>query len=185
MQDFISIDFETRSTVDLKKAGVYVYADHPDTDVWCMAYAIGDEEPQIWVPGDPVPDKIWEACDRFLDFRAWNANFERIIWEEQLAFFHHFPKLPPEYWVDTAAEAAAMALPRALGQAARVLGLKEQKDVAGHRLMMQMARPRTKDPLTWWDDSERFRRLIQYCKKDVEAAGPGRRGDRASERPDP
>jgi hypothetical protein len=51
----LSIDFETRSTVNLPKAGVYVYAADPTTDIWCMAWAFDDEEPEIWTPGSPLP----------------------------------------------------------------------------------------------------------------------------------
>ena len=42
----LRIDFETRSTVDLKKTGVYPYAEHESTDIWCMAWAFDDEEPE-------------------------------------------------------------------------------------------------------------------------------------------
>ena len=35
-------DYETRSTLDLKKVGVWKYATHPTTDVWCCAYAVND-----------------------------------------------------------------------------------------------------------------------------------------------
>jgi len=34
----VSIDFETRSAVDLRKTGVYKYASDQSTDIWCMAY---------------------------------------------------------------------------------------------------------------------------------------------------
>jgi hypothetical protein len=30
----LHIDFETRSVVDLRKAGVYVYDEHESTNVW-------------------------------------------------------------------------------------------------------------------------------------------------------
>ena len=76
----ISIDFETRSTVDLRKTGVYPYAAHPDTEVLCMAWAVGDMEPMLWLPGDPVPEDFLYADT----FRAWNAQFERIIMREVL-----------------------------------------------------------------------------------------------------
>lgn len=38
----LHIDFETRSTVDIKKTGAYVYAEHPTTDLWCACYAFDD-----------------------------------------------------------------------------------------------------------------------------------------------
>jgi DNA polymerase len=72
------------------------------------------------------------------------------------------------------AMALASALPGSLEGAAAALGLPVQKDREGHRLMMQMAKPRRprkgEDPeLTYWhDDPERRQRLAEYCKRDVE-----------------
>jgi len=40
-------DFETRSEVELKDVGLDVYARHPSTDAWCLAWAIDDEEPDL------------------------------------------------------------------------------------------------------------------------------------------
>jgi hypothetical protein len=77
-------------------------------------------------------------------------------------------------WVDTAAEAAAMALPRSLDQAANVLKIGEVKDTDGHELMMRMTRPRgfkSDGTPIWWseakDGAERLQRLYDYCKQDV------------------
>mgnify|MGYP000314115480 CR=1 FL=1 len=42
MTPTLHIDFETRSVVDLKKSGVYVYAEHPLTSVTCAAYAFDE-----------------------------------------------------------------------------------------------------------------------------------------------
>lgn len=158
----VSIDFETRSTVDLRLTGVYPYAAHPTTDVWCMAWAIQDGAVQLWTPGDPAPDFSGAS-----EIRAWSAQFERIIWREIMVKRYGFPEIPLEVWVDTAAEAAALALPRSLEQAASTLGLPVEKDMEGRRLMIQMSKPRKKKPLTWWDDAPRRERLYAYCRQDV------------------
>ena len=55
----LNIDFESRSTVDLRKTGVYPYATHPDTEILCMAYAFGDEEPLLWTPDQDHPQDVW------------------------------------------------------------------------------------------------------------------------------
>ena len=168
----ISIDFETRSTVDLRKTGVYPYAAHPDTEVLCMAWAVGDMEPMLWLPGDPVPEDFLYADT----FRAWNAQFERIIMREVLGRIDYgFPfDAYDEQWVCTQAEAAAMALPLSLGKAAQVLRVLDQKDEAGHRLMLQMCKPRKarKDESPnlgpyWFEDEARKNRLYKYCLQDV------------------
>jgi len=184
----LSIDFETRSTVDLKKSGVYVYAQHPDTDIWCMAWAFDDEEPEIWVPHELnyVPariaeDALWDykagLPRRIVDHiraggevRAWNAQFERLIWREIMVKRYGAPEIAMEQFVCSAAEAAAMALPRHLAGAAHVLGVEQQKDDKGYQLMLRMARPRkinADGTIVWWDVEERKQILFAYCKQDV------------------
>lgn len=173
MQRFISIDFETRSIVDLRSTGVYPYAEDPSTEILCMAYALGEDEPALWVPGDPVPSEVTYAIENGYDFRAWNAQFERVIWRDTGPRYG-LPEVPFERWVCSAAEAAAMALPRHLAGCGRVLGTKHQKDDAGHRLMLQMCKPRRprkgEDPdgLYWHEDADRLNRLYKYCLQDVE-----------------
>jgi DNA polymerase len=80
------------------------------------------------------------------------------------------PEVPVERWACTAAEGRAMGLPNKLEDAARVLGVRQQKDMAGHRLMMQMSKPRatlSDGSYVWWDDADRRRRLGEYCIQDV------------------
>lgn len=165
----LHLDFETRSTVDLKKTGAYPYALHPETDAWCAAYAFGDEPVALWVLGEPVPERIADNV-RDLEIEAWNASFERVLWWLLCTPRYGWPRPEREQFYCVAAAAAAMSLPRKLEDAARVLGLAEQKDDAGHRLMMKMTRPRkpTKtDPRVWWDSAEEQARLHSYCMQDV------------------
>jgi DNA polymerase len=164
----LHIDFETRSTVDLKKTGVYVYAEHPTTDLWCAAYAIDDAPVEVWRPGNPVPDVIFDHVLSGGVCAGHNANFERVIWKYILAPRYGWPEPRVEQWRCTMVMAYALALPGALDDAAKAAGLDHRKDAAGGRLMLQMARPRKLDPLTWWDDPAKIERLIAYCKTDVE-----------------
>jgi DNA polymerase len=193
----LSGDFETRSTVELKSAGVYRYAEDPTTDIWCLAYAFDDEEPEIWTPptcdcrtlvppavcdecgiwnkGTPyvaagLPERVVEHIQAGGEFRAWNCAFERIMWNSIMVKRYGAPPLALEQCYCTAAEAAAMALPRALGNAADVLGVEQQKDDAGYRLMLRMARPRRVMPdgtIIWWDVPDKKQKLFSYCKQDV------------------
>lgn len=163
----VSIDFETRSTLDLRKTGVYTYALHPDTDVWVMAYAVDNGPVRDWFPGDPIPSCFGKAKE----YRAWNAEFERVIYAGIMVRRYGFPAIPLEKWFDTAAQAAAMALPRSLGAAAEVLGLSVQKDQDGRRLMLQMSKPRRVEDdgkIIWWDEEDKLARLTEYCVRDVE-----------------
>ena len=166
----VSVDFETRSTVDLKRTGVYRYAQDKTTDVWCMAYAFDDADPKVWRPVDELDPELVEYVKNGGELRAWNANFERTIWNDILAKKYGWPKTEVEQWVCTASEARAMALPGSLDLAAQVLGVQEQKDKEGANLMLRMARPRRVEPdgsIIWWDVPERVLRLVEYCKQDV------------------
>lgn len=170
----LHIDFETRSTVDLRKTGVYPYAEHESTSVLCMGWAIDDEPVRVWVPGQPIPAEIVAHVEAGHPVFAHNAQFERVIWALIMVRRHGAPRIPLEQWHCTAAMAAAMALPRHLAQAAEVLGLPAQKDAEGHKLMLQMCKPRKprkgEDPagVYWWDEPEKLERLIAYCVQDVE-----------------
>lgn len=170
----LTIDFESRSPVDLKKTGVYPYAEHPDTDVWCAAWAIDDGPVNLWTPGQPCPKEIWVhvvAAEQTIT--AWNANFEIALWTHILTPRYGWPLPTPDQWRCSMVMAYAMSLPGALENAAGAVGLDIGKDMTGRRLMLAMSqprRPRKGEPpgLYWWDDEERKQRLYAYCRNDVE-----------------
>src|SRR6516162_691480 len=168
-------DLETRSTCNIKKAGAVKYAADPSTSVLCLAYALDDGPAELWTPGDPVPPEFIEAANN-PDWivSAFNAGFERTIFEHVMARYHGFPLIPRDRYRCSQAAAQALALPASLAKVAAALGLEQQKDDAGRRLMMQMARPRhprkgeDEAGIYWFDDQERLGRLYAYCKQDVE-----------------
>lgn len=163
-------DDETKSAVDLRKVGAYGYATHPTTDYWCKGWAFDDEEPVLWTPGQPCPPRIVKHVREGGIFSAWNAQFERLMWRCILTPRYGWPEPKLEQFHCTMAEAFAMSLPGRLEDCALALSVAEQKDMAGHRLMMQMARPRRINPdgsIVWWDDEARRRDLGEYCKQDV------------------
>lgn len=167
----VSIDFETRSAVDLRKTGVYKYAADPSTDIWCMAYkAPWSDDVLVWQPGDEVDTHLedWIMAGGLLS--AWNANFERTIWNNIMVGRYQWPETRIKQWRCTMAQASAMGLPRALGQAAAVLGVEEQKDKTGAALMLRMARPRKVNAdgsYTWWNTKDKVDALVAYCRQDV------------------
>ena len=169
----LSIDFETHATVDLRKSGVYPYAMHKDTAILCMAWSFGDEDPENWEPGTPLPSRLVDHINNGGEIRAWNAQFERVIWKHAMsrAVVGECPMPRDEQFVCSAAEAAAMALPRSLDQAAKVLGVAAQKDKDGYALMLRMTRPRKilddGTPVWWENEAGRLDRLVEYCKQDV------------------
>ena len=141
--DHLHIDLETKSAVDLRATGVYRYAEDPSTDVWIACFALNDEPVQRWFPGDPVPQLIVQRAGAHdTRFVAHNYTFERIMWREVLAKRYGWPQPVLSQWECTMAHGMGLALPRSLGELASVLGQPEQKDEEGHRLMLQMCRPR-------------------------------------------
>ena len=167
----VSIDFETKSAVDLRKTGVYKYAADPSTDIWCMAYkAPWSDDVLVWQPGDErdIYLEDWIMAGGLLS--AWNANFERTIWNEVMVGRYQWPDTRIKQWRCTMAQASAMGLPRSLGQAAAVLGVEEQKDKTGAALMLRMARPRKVNAdgsYTWWNTKDKVEALVAYCRQDV------------------
>jgi DNA polymerase len=167
----VSIDFETRSAVDLRKTGVYKYASDSSTDIWCMAYkAPWSDDVQVWLPGNEMDAHLEDWIVEGGLLSAWNANFERTIWNEIMVSRYQWPRTSIKQWRCTMAQASAMGLPRALGQAASVLGVEEQKDKAGAALMLRMARPRKVNAdgsYTWWNTKDKIDTLVAYCIQDV------------------
>lgn len=166
-EKILHLDFETRSCADLRKVGLDVYAVHPSTDVLCAAYAFDEGPVQLWIPGQPVPRVLVDhiVCD--LEVWAHNAFFELAIVNEICAGKYNWPILSSDQMVCTMAMAYAMGLPGSLDGCAAALGITERKDAAGGRLMLQLSKPKTEEPLTWWDDAERLQKLYDYCRQDV------------------
>lgn len=182
MKHTLHRDYETRSPVDLRKAGAYVYLAHPDTDVWCCAYSVDDGPVKLWTPGDPVPPEFVE-CARNPDWTAvaHNDAFERLVERYIMRPRYGWPEIPLERHRCTMVMAYAMSLPGSLEDMLAALGTDAQKDAAGRRLMLTMSQPRRPRKgeapgLYWWDDAERRERLYAYCRSDIVGERAG--GDR-------
>ncbi len=170
----VHIDFETRSAVDLKKSGLHVYSRDKTTDLNCMAFAFDKHPVQIWKRGEPFPlDLIFHLEDGG-DFLAHNAAFEFELWNEVGVKKYGWPRLPVENLHCTMATGYAMALPGSLENVAPALGIDQQKDMQGSRIMLQLAKPRdilADGTPVFWDESEvpdKYQVLFDYCKQDVE-----------------
>lgn len=170
MGDVLHLDYETRSDIDLRKTGLHIYAKGANTDVWCAAWAFNEEPVQLWVPGQPCPSQISRHILSGGEVWAHNAAFEIEITNEVMFRRHGWPQIKPEQTICTMTMAYAMALPAHLEGCAAALGVKEQKDMEGSRLMLQMSKPRDILPngqIIWWDEPEKLQRLAKYCVQDV------------------
>ena len=77
----LSIDIETKSSVDLAKCGVYKYTEDKSFEILLIAYAFDDEEVSVIdvKNGDIIPSRVREAIlNPKIIKSAFNANFERI-----------------------------------------------------------------------------------------------------------
>ena len=175
MADKASLDFETASAAELRRVGLYRYAEDPSTRIWLFSYRFGKEPVQRWRPGDAAPERLLSHIQRGGTVGAFNANFERQIWNNVLRRHEGlWPRLEIAQLDDTMARALAIHLPADLDTLAVVLGLKENKDSDGSALMRKMAKPRkihADGSVTWWDSPENLERLGAYCDQDVIVEG--------------
>ena len=164
----VFIDFETFATVDLRTSSAYVYASDENTDIICMAYAIGNGPVKLWLPGEKLPKFLSNL--EGITIHAHNANFERLIARHVCVKKFGWPEIPDETWCCTAAMAAAASLPRSLDGAAKALGLKEQKDGAGKKDMLRLCKPVLKKGerirITKEMEPERYEPTYKYCLND-------------------
>lgn len=180
MLEALHLDWESKSALDLREAGLHRYARHVTTDIWLGAYAFGEEEPDLWWPGHPCPPRIVEHVKAGGRVIAWNAPFEIEMWNEIATKRYGWPELDVQNVYCAMAMAYSMALPGALEDAALALGLPMLKDVQGRSLMLRYARPWRTEPLRWMDECPEFtvggqkytgaeglQRLGEYSKQDV------------------
>jgi len=168
MAEPLFIDKETRSPVDLRKAGLMRYARHPLTEALCMTWAFGREDFTEWHQGQPLPGRIAQHVDAGGIVVAHNAQFELAIWNFVMRR-HGWPALAIEQVRCTMSAAYAMGFPGALDNAAPAMGLKVTKDREGYALMMKMCKPREilVDGTPIYHDSPEMRaRLGLYCRQD-------------------
>lgn len=153
------IDFETYSEAGCiwngekwqappssSKKGIFAveaarYAEHPTTEVLSLAYDLKDGHGRRrWKPGDPEPADLFDhvRCGGILE--AWNAAFERFIWERVCVLRMGWPPVPPRQWRCAMAKSRAHALPGSLDKAAEVLGAPVK--TSGKRLINLFSVPR-------------------------------------------
>lgn len=157
----VHFDYETFSECDIRKAGAWAYAADPSTRILCMGYAYDGEHPELWTPGAELPKFVTEPHG--YELHAWNSFFEYAVWK------HCWPDVPTpplERWHDTAALSGAMALPRALGNCGKALGMPSNvsKDKRGYELIKLLSIPNKMN-----GDPKLTKEMHDYCLQDVVA----------------
>lgn len=200
MRPWANVDLESASTADLTAVGAHVYADHPTTHILCMAWKVNGGDTGLWWPWMPFPEELNEVIRQGGEIHAWNAAFERIMWPIMVAR-HGARAVNLSQWRCTMVRAQLMGFPGKLEHAGPSMGLGVCKDDVGHRLMLQLCKPRQRwlpgkkgydaalaavdgleyqqmpdgEVVRWWQDKGKLERLGQYCMTDVdtEAAAGG------------
>lgn len=146
MSKVLTIDYETRSPIDIKKCGAYAYAASKYTEPMMLAVKCDEDDARMWIAerfrnlmDTEVPDDelvyLFNSAEVLV---AHNAFFERSITR-----FHMPLDLPLEKVRCTMAQACMCGLPRDLDSAAKIVsGGKYLKDKDGHTLMLSMSKPR-------------------------------------------
>lgn len=158
----LHLDYETRSQCDLKARGLDAYANDPTTDILVACFAFDDEPIRTWCPGYHIPDDVRDHIVNDGKVIAHNAAFEIAITNRVARPKYDWPLISPSQVECTMAMAFAMSLPGALEKIAPAIGLSEEKDMEGHRLMLRLSKSLT--PPT----PEELIRLTAYCRQDVE-----------------
>lgn len=187
----LSIDLETFSDVDLKKCGVYKYAESPNFEILLFGVSVDGGEVTVYdlASGGTVPEGIIRALsDDSVIKWAYNASFERVclsVWLRR-NYPQHFSSysiegdtvrnyLAPSSWRCSLVWGAYMGLPLSLEGIGKVLKLENQKMSEGKALIRYFCVPckptkanggRTRnlpehDPVKWST-------FISYNKRDVE-----------------
>ena len=177
----LSIDLETRSSVDIGKSGVYRYAEAEDFAILLFGYAVDGGTVQVvdLVHGERIPKEILDALtDESVIKWAFNANFERVCLSRYLSDLgidldpfrdnHPLSKecsrfLSPQSWRCTMVWSAYMGLPLSLAAVGRVLGLEEQKMTEGKALIRYFSTSPFHKPT-----GERWELFKDYNRRDVE-----------------
>lgn len=187
----LEIDIESFSSVDLKKCGVYKYAESPDFEILLFGVSVDGGEVTVYdlASGDTVPKEIIKAIsDDSVIKWAYNASFERVclsVWlrRNYPQYFSSYSikedtvrnYLDPSSWRCSLVWGAYMGLPLSLEEIGKVLKLENQKMIEGKALIRYFCVPckptkanggRTRnlpehDPMKWST-------FIAYNKRDVE-----------------
>ena len=167
-QDVLWIDIETYSPVDLAKAGVYKYTEHPDWRILMCSWALNDDKVQR-AEGHEAILEIPGLFDGQILKIAHNASFERVNLSRLKNRGRKGGKfLPPEQFFDTAALARTWGLPASLKDFALAMGA-EEKDEAGTRLINLFSKPSRKGERVTKDDKpDDWAAFGAYCDQDVE-----------------
>lgn len=160
----------------LSAVGAAVYAQHPSTEVLCLAYNLKDGlGPRLWMAGDPPPWDLFAHIEAGGLIEAHNSIFEYFIWHYVCHLRMGWPALKHTQLRCSMSKAAAFALPMSLEKLSAAIDAPIKKDKEGAAVMLKLVQPRTPTKgnpslrLTRASSPAEFKRLGQYCINDTYA----------------
>ena len=173
MKHHLSIDIETRSSVDIGKAGAYKYAQCPEFVILLFAYQLDEEEVRVidLAQGEAFPETLRAALqDDQVIKHAYNAAFEWYCLNRAGC------RTPLEQWRCTMAHGLYCGYTAGLAATGRAIGLPQdkQKLTAGKALIRYFCTPcrptRTNGGRRWnlpHHAPEKWELFKEYCRQDV------------------
>lgn len=172
----MSLDLETKSSVDLAKCGVYKYAESPDFDILLFAVSVNEGSVEVYdlACGEEIPEAILLALmsENIIKY-SYNAAFERIcisVWLRRRGRLER-RYLDPSSWRCDLVLAAYNGLPLSLAQVGAVLGFEEQKMKEGRDLIRYFCTPSRIVGRDWnlpEHATEKWDLFKKYNRRDVE-----------------
>ena len=169
----LSIDIETRSSVDIGKAGAYKYAQSPDFEILLFAYQWNNDPVKVidLKNGEELPCWLMQAlADPNVIKHAYNAAFEWYCLN-QAGY-----ETPIDQWRCTMAHGLYCGYTAGLDATGKAIGLPQdkQKLTTGKALIRYFCVPckptRTNGGRTWnqpWHDKDKWDLFKEYCLQDV------------------
>ncbi len=169
----LSIDIETRSSVDISKAGLYKYAQSSDFGVLLFAYKMDKEDVKIidLACGEHISPKIIDALrDPSVIKHAYNAAFEWYCLN-QVGY-----ETPIDQWRCTMMHGLYCGYTAGLGATGKAIGLPEDKRkmAVGKALIRYFCVPckptKSNGGRTWnlpEHDEDKWELFKEYCAQDV------------------
>lgn len=170
----LSIDIETRSSVDISKAGAYRYAQSPDFEILLFAYQWDDGPVEVidLTADESFPPEIWEEALRDPDVikHAYNAAFEWYCLNR--AGY----ATPLDQWRCTMAHGLYCGYTAGLDATGKAIGLPQdkQKLAVGKALIRYFCIPckptKSNGGRTWnqpQHDPDKWTLFKEYCRQDV------------------
>lgn len=171
MTEYLYLDIETRSRVDLRKTGVYRYVEDEMFDILMLAWTWNDDPMQTSTDPDEMRGIIRDILERHEsgeDFKviAHNTGFERVCFSAYMGM-PVGEYITPEVFEDTMVLAAEWGLPLSLEALAKWLG-GELKDSAGSALIRFFCTPKKDGTFRSPEDyPEKWSEFVAYCAQDV------------------